>query len=71
MQRLLAHRERPVPSLRSRRPDVSIVLDELFRNMVAKDPKDRPGSMAELIDRLEACKASVGDIRRSEIPVRS
>jgi serine/threonine protein kinase len=59
MQRLLAHRESPVPSLCNRRPDVSAALDRLFREMVAKDPKDRPGSMAELINRLEACKAAV------------
>ena len=60
MQRLLAHREKPVPSVRQRRPDVSVALDELFRKMVAKDPKDRPSSMTELIDRLEASKAAAG-----------
>jgi serine/threonine protein kinase len=60
MQRLLAHRDQPVPSLRLRRPDVSVALNELFRKMLAKDPKDRPSSMAELIDRLEACKATAG-----------
>ncbi len=60
MQRLLAHREKPAPSLRSRRPDVPAALDELFREMVAKDPKDRPGSMAKVIDRLGACKAAAG-----------
>jgi serine/threonine protein kinase len=60
MQRLLAHREQPVPSVRERRPDVSVAVDLLFRNMVAKDPRDRPNSMAELIDRLEACKAAAG-----------
>jgi serine/threonine protein kinase len=59
MQRLLAHREQPVPSVRSRRPDVSVALDELLSNMLAKGPNDRPNSMAELIDRLEACRASV------------
>ncbi len=60
MQRLLAHRDQPVPSLRMRRPDVSVALDELFQKMVAKDPNDRPSSMIELIDRLEACKATAG-----------
>jgi serine/threonine protein kinase len=58
MQRLLAHRDRPVPSVRARRPDVPAALDELLREMMAKDPKDRPASMAELIGRLEACKAA-------------
>ena len=57
MQRLLAHREAPLPTLRNRRPDVSASLERLFREMVAKTPGDRPGSMAELIGRLEACKA--------------
>jgi serine/threonine protein kinase len=60
MQRLLAHREAPVPSLRDRRPDVPGSLDLLFRKMVAKDPVDRPGSMSELIGLLEACRADVG-----------
>ena len=68
MQRLLAHREQPVPSVRKRRPDVPAALDELFRKMVAKDPKDRPGSMTELIDRLEACKATAGPSAGAKSP---
>ena len=69
MQRLLAHREQPVPNLRLRRPDVSVALNELFRKMVAKDPKDRPGSMAELSERLEACKATAGTRARNLRPL--
>ena len=60
MQRLLAHRDQPVPSLRMRRPDVPAALDELFSKMVAKDPKDRPSSMRDLVYRLEACIAAAG-----------
>ena len=38
MERLLAHRELPVPSLRGARPDVPNCLDEIFQQMVAKQP---------------------------------
>jgi serine/threonine protein kinase len=60
MQRLLAHRDQPAPSVRQRRPDVSVALERLFHKMVAKDPKDRPSSMAELIEQFGACKAAAG-----------
>lgn len=54
MQRLLGHRERPVPSLAEARPEVPPALDALFRRMLAKDPAERPQSMAEVIALLEA-----------------
>jgi WD40 repeat protein/serine/threonine protein kinase len=44
-----AHRESPVPSLRSLRPDVSPALDALFQRMAAKEPAARPQSMAEIV----------------------
>ena len=69
MQRLLAHREQPVPGVRPHRADVSPELDELFRKMVAKDPKDRPGSMNDLIARLEACKATAATSVRKGRPL--
>ncbi len=58
MQRLLAHREAPIPSVRTVRPDVSEAIDDVVQRMVAKQPDDRPQSMAELITMLEACRTS-------------
>ncbi len=58
MERLLGHRERPVPSLRAFRRDVPEDLDAVFQLMVAKTPEDRPQTMAAVISRLEGCKKS-------------
>ena len=44
IQKVLAHREQPIPSLLS--------LDAVFQKMVAKKPEDRYQSMAELIEAL-------------------
>jgi serine/threonine protein kinase len=55
IEKLLAHREQPVPALRALRPEVPAALDDLFRRMVAKRPEDRPQSMAEAVSALEKC----------------
>jgi serine/threonine protein kinase len=58
MERLLGHRERPIPSLRTCRRDVSPALDAMFHRLMAKSPKDRPQTMAALINELHACRKS-------------
>ncbi|GAA1838851.1 serine/threonine-protein kinase [Actinomadura bangladeshensis] len=42
----------PPPSVRERRPDVPEALDGLIRDLLAKDPADRPASAAEVAARL-------------------
>ena len=56
MERLLAHRERPIPSLRASRRDITIALDATFALLLAKSPEDRPRTMAEVIEALENCR---------------
>ena len=52
MAKLIAHRERPLPSLREARPDVPAKMETVFRRMVAKSVKERYQTMAEVIAAL-------------------
>ncbi len=54
-QKIVAHREQPVPSLRTLRPDVPESLDAVFQKMLAKKPQDRQASMGEVMAQLQAC----------------
>jgi|GEM_PF-942369 len=53
VEKILAHREQPIPSLRKLRPDVSPALDQLYARMVAKRPDQRI-SMSETVEALDA-----------------
>ena len=52
MDKLLAHRKQPIPSLKARRPDVPDWLDLAFQKMIAKEPAGRFASMAEVCQAL-------------------
>lgn len=56
VERLIAHRERSVPSLRELRPDVPPQLDRVFGKMVAKQPADRYQTMSQLVTALAQCR---------------
>ena len=60
---LLAHREQPIPSLRTARPDCPAAVDGLFRRLVAKDPAERPANVAAVRIELERLLASLGDTK--------
>ena len=52
MERLVAHREHPVPSLKKACPAAPPWLDGVFRKMVAKKPDDRYQSVTALVSDL-------------------
>ncbi len=74
MERLLAHREQPIPSLEDSlktlndvsgaKAETSVThwrgLDDIFRKMVAKKPNDRYQTMSHLIAELEPLTAVMG-----------
>ena len=62
IKRMMAHIQRPAPSLREARPDVSIGLDNAYQKMMAKRPEDRPASMTEVISLLQGSRHPAGHV---------
>jgi serine/threonine protein kinase len=54
VQKVLAHRDKPVPSLRENCPNLPAGMETVFHKMVAKRPKDRQQTMAEVIADLQS-----------------
>lgn len=53
MEKLIGHREQPVPSLHDVAQDVPAGLEQAYRRMVAKKPDDRFQTMEDVISALE------------------
>ena len=58
MERLLAHREQPIPSLSSLSALIPESIDRLLILILAKQPADRMKSMKELVNQLDHLKLS-------------
>lgn len=58
LEKLLRHREAPIPALPHSRFDIHPMLDATFRRMVAKTPAERYVSMTEVIHALERLSRS-------------
>ncbi|HWA98695.1 MAG TPA: protein kinase, partial [Pirellulales bacterium] len=65
MEKLLAHREEPIPSLQAVQPNVPDALEAIYTKLVAKKIADRYQSMAEVVKDLEACQASLSTLASS------
>jgi len=57
MEKIIAHREQPVPSLREQVSELSTGLDAIFQKMVARNPDNRYQTMKHLGEDLDACIA--------------
>ncbi len=57
MEKIIAHREQPLPNLRQQVPDVPAGIDAVFQKMVARNPNDRYQTMQHLGEDLDACIA--------------
>ncbi len=62
VQKILAHREKPIPSLCAARPEVPKKLDAVFQRMMAKEPEQRIG-MSEVVQELAALQSAPGSPR--------
>lgn len=60
LQTLLAHRTKPIPSVRDLRADAPPQVDAILEKMLAKSPSDRYQSMAEVIVAMESLLAKLG-----------
>jgi serine/threonine protein kinase len=69
MQKLLAHREQPIPSLGSVRADLREQLETVFKKMVAKKLEDRYQTMTEVISALERCGSLQAMTQTFQLPV--
>jgi len=69
MERLVAHREHLVPSLRKACPAAPAWLDQVFQRMIAKRPDERIQSMTAVISALENQKVAPRPSRRLRVAV--
>ncbi|MEK0426986.1 MAG: Serine/threonine-protein kinase PknB [Planctomycetota bacterium] len=55
IEKVLAHREKPIPSIKDLQTGIPPQLERVFQKMVAKHPDDRYPNMTQLLADLEKC----------------
>ena len=60
MERIVAHREQDIPTLRASRDDVAPEVDRIYHRMVAKKPDERYQSMDQVVADMEKCRGEFG-----------
>lgn len=58
MERLLAHREQPIPRLQSFSDQIPAAVDRLLHQMLAKSVKDRLSTMQRLVEQIDMIRSS-------------
>jgi len=66
-ERLLAHQNDPLPSLRASRSDVPPAIEAIFQRMIAKQPSERYQSMSEVVAALEGVTGGADDVALSVV----
>lgn len=69
LERILAHRENDLPSLRDSRPGIPMELETIFSTMIQKDPAERLQSMDDVIAQLTALADPPDDGPLSDAPL--
>lgn len=64
-EKIVAHREHPIPSLCDLVKGIPQELELLFHQMVAKQPEDRLQTMEDVIRSLESCRSALPDTLRA------
>jgi serine/threonine protein kinase len=58
VMKIMAHHDRPIPSLQAARPEVPAWLEEAYQQMMQKNPTERTQTMTDVIAAFEAVAAS-------------
>ena len=59
VEKILAHRDQPIPALRDVKPEMPEQVEAVFKKMVAKKIEDRYQTMTEVVAELEKCQAAM------------